>query len=50
MARRITFDAFRRRIDSGRLTTNELEDYLEIDPTAPTIRVRLRPRLAAPWL
>ena len=43
MARRITFDAFRRRIDSGRLTTNELEDYLEIDPTAPTIRVRLRP-------
>jgi hypothetical protein len=43
MARRITFDEFRRRLESGRLTTQELQDYLEIDPTAPTIRVRLRP-------
>ncbi len=43
MARRMTFEEFRRRLESLRLSSEEINDYLEIDPTAPRIRVRFRP-------
>lgn len=43
MARRMKFAEFRRRLESRRLSNEDLEDYLEIDPTAPRIRVRFRP-------
>jgi len=43
VARRMTFAEFQRRLESRRLSSEEIEDYLEIDPTAPRIRVRFRP-------
>lgn len=43
MARRMKFAEFQRRLESRRLSSEDLEDYLEIDPTAPRIRVRFRP-------
>lgn len=43
MARRMKFAEFRRRLESRRLSSEDIEDYLEIDPTAPRIRVRFRP-------
>jgi hypothetical protein len=43
MARRMKFAEFRRRLESRQLSSEEIEDYLEIDPTAPRIRVRFRP-------
>ncbi|MGH7797394.1 MAG: SGNH/GDSL hydrolase family protein [Candidatus Binatia bacterium] len=43
MARRMKFAEFKRRLQSRRLSSEDIEDYLEIDPTAPQIRVRFRP-------
>ncbi len=43
MARRMKFAEFRRRLEAGRLSGEDLEDYLEIDPTASRMRVRFRP-------
>ena len=43
MARRMKFTEFKRRLESRRLSIDYLEDYLEIDPTAPRMRVRFRP-------
>jgi lysophospholipase L1-like esterase len=47
MARVITFAQFQQRLREGRLTEDEIRDYLELDPEAINVRVRIRPGVLA---
>jgi hypothetical protein len=42
MADKIRFEAFESRLAFGRLTEDEARRYLELDPTSPRVKIRLR--------
>jgi lysophospholipase L1-like esterase len=43
MARQMKFAEFRQKLEARQLSREDLQDYLEIDPTALRVRVRFRP-------